>query len=532
LGAPWQVATKYDVVTGQAEYRFAGQKLTYVGSYANQKIHSPATTDTANMLPAGEAAYRDTRTQQSQTSHELRIASEERVAGLFDYTAGLFYSLEKPDVYLNFPASYLSGAFGSPLGLPDPFALDGRYLIHALTESHGRREERSAFGSLTWHIDDRTELTGGGRYIISKDDELTNVSLSSDGLIALPAAVALPPGVSCSVAGLASTYPGTCDFPSSLAVSSAQLIDVTANKRWTPKVYSVSLSHRFTDEFLAYLNYGTAWRRGPTAVGIQNATNDPVLNRFVFIQPETSKAWELGFKSTFLDNRARVNLAVYRQTYEGFIYLTPLVTYLGDSGAGASPQAFQFTTNVPAIVKGADLDTSFQLTSRWNMGMAFSYADGHMQDATVPCNGPIPAGQHVALCGTNNSVTTAPTWNANWQSEYSTPVTSSIDGYVRGLFNYYPRNDRASGQGTGFTAASYGILNLYLGLRNPGGAWDVQLFARNLTNTQRTLTYEQSPETDPISPVSLNFGQSGYYRTSATPLREFGLTARYAFGPH
>ncbi len=532
LGVPWPVTTKYDVVTGQAEYHFAGQELTYVGGYSNQKIHSAAPTDTANMLPEGEAAYRDTHTQQSEVSHELRIASEERVIGLFDYTAGAFYSLEKPDIHLNFPAAYLSGAFGSPLGLPNPFALDSRYLIDSLTDSRGRREERSVFGNITWHIDDRTELTGGGRYMIVKDDEVTNVSLDSNGLIALPAALALPAGVPCAAAGLPSTYAGTCDFPSSLAVPSGPLIGASSKQRWTPKVYSASLSHRFSDELLAYVNYGTSWRRGPTAVGLQNASNDPVLNRFVFIQPESSKGWELGFKSTFLDNRARVNLAVYRQSYDGFIYLTPLVTYLADSGTGANPQLFQFTTNVPAIVKGVDLDSVFQLTSRWNLGVAFSYADGHMENATVPCNGAIPAGQHVALCNSSNSVTTAPTWNANLQSEYSMPVTSSMDGYVRGLFNYYPRNDRASGEGTGFTAASYGILNLYMGLRSGSGAWDLQLFARNLTNTKRTLTLAQGAETDPISPVSLNFGQSGYNRTSVTPLREFGLTARYAFGVH
>ncbi len=530
--APWPVTAKYDVVTGQAEYRFAGQKLTYVGGYSKLKVHSPAPTDTANMLPGGAAVYQTADTRQSQVSHELRVASEERIANLFDYTAGVFYSLEKPQIQVSLPVAFLSGAFGTPLGLPNPSSLDDRYLINALTSGQGRREERSAFASVTWHIDDKTELTGGARYILAKDTELTDTFLNSVGLIALPAAITLPPGVTCTLAGLPSTYPGTCDFPSAAAVPSAQVLHNASDRRWTPKVYNASISRHFTDELLGYLTYGTAWRRGPTAVGIQNATNDAVLNRFVYLQPETSKGWELGLKSTFLDKRARVNVAVYRQTFNNFIYLTPLVSYLADTGTGPTPQTFQFTTNVPATVKGLDLDGSLQLTKRWNVGMAFSYSDGHMEGASIPCNAPIPAAQHVALCTSNNAVTTAPTWNANLQSEYWVPITSSMDSYVRGLFTYYPKNDRASGQGSGFTADAYGILNLYAGIRQTEGAWDVQLFVRNLTDTKKALTFEQAQETNNVSGVNMSFGQSGYYRTSVTPLREFGITARYAFGSH
>jgi iron complex outermembrane receptor protein len=194
------------------------------------------------------------------------------------------------------------------------------------------------------------------------------------------------------------------------------------------------------------------------------------------------------------------------------------------------PQQFQFTTNVPAIVEGVDFDGSFQITRRWNAGIAASYSDGHMQNGSEPCNAPITPGQFLALCTSNGSISSAPKWNANLRSEYSQPLTSTLDGYVRGLYTYYPKNDRASGEGSGFTADAYGLLNLYTGIRSADGAWDVQLFAKNLTNTNKALSYDQTSEKNPIANVNLNFGQSGYYRTSATALREFGITARYAFG--
>jgi iron complex outermembrane receptor protein len=239
------VTTKYDVFTAQADYRFAGQKLSYVGGYSNQKVHAFAYADSANLLRGGRAQLQETFTQQSQVSHELRVASEERVAGLFDYTIGAYFGLEKPDVELPWPASYLNGAFGGG-PLPNPNLLDERYLIHTDTEVHGRREERSVFGSVTWHITDNTEFTGGGRYLIAKTDERLAVDLRSDGIIAIPSAfLGIPAGVTCAQAGFASTYAGQCDVPSSLVAASGRVLTNRSENRWTPKVYSASLSHRF-----------------------------------------------------------------------------------------------------------------------------------------------------------------------------------------------------------------------------------------------------------------------------------------------
>lgn len=535
----------YDVATAQGEYRFGGQKVSYVGGYSQLKYLFPAYSDPANMLLGGQAETNDSDVQEHAMTHELRLASEERVLHLFDYTAGVFFSLEKPGVNLPWPASYLNGAFnqpGEPLGLPNPQYLDQRYLIHTDSTFAARREERSIFTSITWHIDDKTELTGGGRYIISTANETTASALQSDGIIAIPAylppqfgGLGLPFGTPCSVVpgAVGSTYPGSCDLPSSAipGLKSGPVFNINTHNRWTPKVYNASLSRHFTDEILAYLSYGTAWRRGPTQAGIQNASNDPVLNALTFTRPETSKAWELGLKSSFLDNRGRANIAVYRQTYDGFIYTTPYVNYLADSGGGVvTTQQFQFTTNVPATVKGVDFDALLQLTTQWSAGIAASYADGKIDNAPIPCNAPIPAGQHVALCTSSGAISTAPPWNATLQSEYSIPLPASFNGYLRGLLTYYPKNDRASGADSGFTADQYALLNVFTGVRSSKGNWDVQLFARNVTNTRTTLTYGPTSLIDTVSPVNSNFGNSGYYRTSVTPLREFGITARYSFG--
>jgi iron complex outermembrane receptor protein len=286
---------------------------------------------------------------------------------------------------------------------------------------------------------------------------------------------------------------------------------------------------------LTYINYGTAWRPGNGIVGIQNLGSPPKadLAALARTQPENSRGWELGAKAAFLDHRAQMDVAFFYQKYDGYIYFTPLVAYISNAGFGDAPSVYQFSTNVPATVKGVDLSTKFQLAERWSAGLAASYADGKMNNGTVPCgtdSAAIPSGAGVALCNSNAAISTAPKWNANLTSEYALPVTSSMDTYVRGLFTYYPSNSRANGDGAGFTAPAYGILNLYVGLRSADSGWDIQLFARNLTDTNKTLTYAPQMEKSSDASIAASFGKTGYYATSVTPEREIGLSARYAFG--
>jgi iron complex outermembrane receptor protein len=194
-----------------------------------------------------------------------------------------------------------------------------------------------------------------------------------------------------------------------------------------------------------------------------------------------------------------------------------------------------------------DFDAAYQITSRWNASLAASYVDAKLDDARVPCNDSnldgVPdnnpqsdaqliatlqgAGQSVALCQSNASINRFPKWNTSLESEYSFPVAQNIDTYIRGLWTYYPENDQT--ESGGIVAASYNLLNLYLGVRDPGGAWDVSLFGRNVTNTSKILT-GGGDQVSSSGGIGAFFGNSGYNVATMTPQREFGVRVRYAFG--
>src|SRR6202000_409015 len=92
----------------------------------------------------------------------------------------------------------------------------------------------------------------------------------------------------------------------------------------------------------------------------------------------------------FLDRRAFVNMAVYHQIYGSLIFLAPQAPYLNYSSPTTAPSISntQFVTNAKAVVNGVDLDGSFRVSSHWTMSLAFSYADGHTQNAPIPCTPP------------------------------------------------------------------------------------------------------------------------------------------------
>jgi iron complex outermembrane receptor protein len=206
-------------------------------------------------------------------------------------------------------------------------------------------------------------------------------------------------------------------------------------------------------------------------------------------------------------------------------------------------QPFSFNSNPDAVVNGVEFDTGFRFTRQWDFDLSGNFANGHLTGTEIPCNPPgggttaaaFPPGTHVFLCPSHASTSVAPNFNFSAQSEYDTPIpgTHGIDGFIRGLYTFYGRNPHASAF---YVTPSYGLLNLYLGLRSADGAWEGAFFAKNALDTKRLLaTTLGMPAIDESNPaVSTLFGSSGYYNSPngpmVTPRQEFGLTVTYAIG--
>ena len=520
---PSRVANRNDMVTGHIDYRILGHHLSYDGSYANLKVKGFAGnhSDTANFVPGFEFTdFADSRSM--STTHELRLASDPNPDRHYDYTVGAYYRWAHICCSTAQP-TLLPGAFGATAATATN-VVNPAYVLPVNITYPGGVQETSIFGGLTLHLPWDTELSGGLRHIWSIYKSDTVFVSGPARALAAPAAAF---GGTCPAAfGLIpSLYAGFCDARVPLSSGGGH---IKADEQ--PTVYNVSLSHKLTSDIMVYGTTGTAFRPRTQAIGVQGAlAASPPANLVSLINhpSEKSTAYEIGFKSTWFDNRARLNVALYRQNFKNLVVIGPQVNYFNTLTSKTS--AFTFAQSVDAQVNGFDIDTGLQITPDWNVTATASYADGKNQGTPVPCNtGPaLSATNLVNLCPGTGSTSIEPLWSATFQTEYSHPVGEVMDGFLRGLATYYPENKRVE---TYFTAPSYALVNIYGGVRSQDGRWELSVFAKNLFNVNKQIDSGSIALSNGLSAPEVLGHPSGYLSATQTPRREVGVNLHYAWG--
>lgn len=490
----------------EVEWDLGGVQVNYVGAVTDLKLERAAVDDDGDFFgadfPEDLQGFGQELVNKAETeSHELRFAFNQ---GRFDYLIGGFYQktepnntvLQKTPVFMFMPAP---GTFATVAETP--------------VQTGGESVEKSLFGNVTFHITDATELSAGLRYIKFDTDSQVNV---------------------------------------------AGNIISSVDEDWSKTIYTVSLKHQFTDDIMAYISAGSSWRPGVSTVGNFNTRRSPLEESFVTLDPETSDSYEVGLKTAWLDNRLRLNGTMFYQEFKKYPYRAggagsggDGVFYVStDPGGVESVESFNFVAAVPVEVYGLELEASYQATERWNMGAVFSWARGRIDGGTIPCNvygGSIPSiadirnatgGDNVASCQSNARANFAPLWTASIQSEYAVPL-DNMDAYVRGLLTL--QGDSKNNPDNPYDdISSYGILNLYTGVRSTDRKWDLMVFVKNVFNTEKVLSRDSTsisqgyqvitgfgPDGSPITE-----GQSGttpWRSITMTQPREVGLNVRYNF---
>lgn len=548
FGEPEITRNKQQFASALVDWRIGGQKLSYVGGWTKNDLPADniSSGDTANLVNGGFIG-RVTISRLERFTHEFRVSSNERLFGFLDYVAGVFYARERTLGLQRNSISFQAGAFGSPLGPPSPVTPDMRYSTESLANSNNTTKETSFFGNLTAHLFENTELSGGVRFIRASKDAL-RINSQTASLRARPITGAFTAG-DCTAGGgvVGATYAGVCDFP--VASSITGIIPDVYTK--TPMVWSASLAHHFTPDLMIYANYGTSFRPGPAQGALTNGANNPDLTRLSQLKDETSKSIEVGVKSSWFDGKLTVNAAYYHQKYSNFVLnSTQPYVYLVDTAVSGvartvSNQATSLNVNVDGVVDGVDLDIGFRPSRNFSLSGSFSYSNGRFANASIPCidnnfdgtpdtTPPTvaqfeAAGKFIAFCQLNGRTAALPKWNMTLRSEYSHPIQGDKEAFISGLLSYQPENPYAS---TTYVVPAYTLINLYVGVRDQKAGWEIQAFAKNLTNN-KTITNKTTTSAVSDTPnLSGVFGASGYNSISYLAPREFGLTLRYAFGSH
>jgi iron complex outermembrane receptor protein len=491
---------KQDLFTANAEYRFAGQKLSYVGSFSKMNLRQFGPQDPANAFTGAAALVQPLHSRAKQSTNELRLSSDQPLfGGLLDYTVGGYAEdFNPPSDLTNVSAVTQGGRLVQVQGTP--------------IQRRGKSHERSIFGNVAVHLGESTELSGGLRKLWYRDSN-------------------------------------------SLIISGAPVLNDKKDKA-EATLYNVSLSHKFTSDFMVYANSGSAFRPGPFVIGVFRPLT-PTLERHIDLENERSKSYEVGFKSTFFDKRVLFNAALFHQDFNNFIMRGPGVYYVGLNALGPAVSNFNFGNSVDAKIDGVDIDASWQVMQGLNLSGAFSYAKSKIKDQAIACNdlngdgvpdvvtqaptiGQLQAAtgaEGLSECLTSDPLQFTPKWNLTLQGEYARPINEEMDGYVRGLFTYRPKTngDPANPYDE---VDGFGLLNLYGGVRSRDGGWEIALYAKNIFNTVKVLTADPNvvgTGIQALQPPTFRTVQAGtitapYVKVTTTAPREVGVNLRYAFG--
>lgn len=232
-------------------------------------------------------------------SQELRLDSS--FGDNIDYMVGLFYYEQSTQRGDKSPTITIGEDFitiADQQDLPFPFPTIGFIAQpgdHLRYQNTWDNETIAVFGQATWHLGERWHLTGGLRWT----DEERKADLFSESVSTAP----LAPAIS-----LISVFSTPID---------AKLDRTSDNVDWLAK-----LAYDIGDSSMIYASASTASKSG-NFNGVNGAPEEREFD------DEDTISYELGFKSTLLDSRMRLNAAAFYSEIENYQFQAQLETGIG-----------------------------------------------------------------------------------------------------------------------------------------------------------------------------------------------------------
>jgi iron complex outermembrane recepter protein len=437
-----RVNDKNNGVSGQVDVNFASGTLTSITAFRKwentqyQDIDglSRAYTQQANLSDRGEL-------ESEQTSQELRWASKK--GGFVDYVAGFYWFNNKTDEqYRRDVQRCATNATALPSGLvPCATLLNDFGVANYGTEL----KSTSFFGESTWNF---TPTMRGILGLRQTRDELSYYHRRTS------TQAAAIPGVQ----------------PTRAPVSGSTERSAVSGR--------VGPQFDLSKEVSVYATYSRGYK-GPAYNAFFNM--QPVAD--IALDPEKSKGWELGLKSTLADNRVRLNIAVFDTKYSGYQANYP------DLVAGVVVTRFINAGDIST--KGFELDMQAKLSRELTLTAAF--ADTKAVVDQFRC----PAGATCAI-PSGTMLPSAPRRKGVLRANYKTDIGGFlVDFGTDYTWQSETQYDLSTSPNT--LQPAYGIWNASVSVANVGTGWRVTLVGKNLTdksysqfllpgaNTQRSL---------------------------------------------
>ena len=451
-------------VSGQLGLPFgSGLRLDAISAY--RRFHSTFGADD-DLSPQPSGAGGSHKLDHDFLSQEIRIGKE--APDTLNWVAGGFFSHQTTTYLTRQDIRYI--APGKAL----QFVGDDRIEAGSL----------ALFASATLAATDRINLTAGLRQSWDyKDYRFTR--RNNDGTIN----AYLDPIGAANGSGYFNPLTGARALDGSIARYRGSHLD-----------WRASVDMKFAAWLMGYATASTGFRGGGVSARPFNARQ---ALEGIF-EPETLRSFELGLKSDFLDNRFRINLAVFSSRHKDVLLSLRDCSDFGGGPCGVITNAGN------AKLEGVELEMTARPADGWYLQSMASHVRGRWSrlDRRV--------GTSVAM---SDPSTSAPPW------KLSTSLMRELDLGPSGIVSLRTElshigkrfNGRALAA-TPYFIPSYQLLDARIGWTAPSGRFEASLMVSNLLNA-----YYFESRTDAIA----NFTGNAFGRIGAP--RDFTFTTRWAF---
>lgn len=416
--------TEFFVPTGnRAKLRLVSGTITYdltpdislVSATSYSKVTNADRGDLTNDAPLPTMRLFDVGTK--KFTQEVRLLSASNQS--FEWMVGGFYTKETSNRSSIFRATL-------PNGEPDTsFPL----FLESLGDSKYR--EVAVFGNATYYFTPQLDLTLGARYAHNKQE----IVEKDRGLLGNP------------------------DDPDVF------LLSIASKPKDGVMTYSAAMRWRFDEDSMVYARAASGYRPGgPRSIPLGVTPPAGFTDSF---GAEHLWNYEVGLRSSFLDNRVNLSAAAYYidwKSIQGFIQVGDAQLQLGTFGNAGD-----------AVSKGFELELNTRPVEGLSLGAAVGYSKATLERAD-PTFG----------AEKGDTLPYAPRWTVSLDGKYEHPISGDWIGFVGGNYRYLSKHF-TSYESLAFTdprqaipLKGYGLLDLRLGARS--GNFDVTIFAKNVTN--------------------------------------------------
>ena len=345
----------------------------------------------------------------------------------------------------------------NPVQLPVPFV--GSFISGGQTDN----DNFAVFGQATWDITDQLHLTFGLRFT-DETKRFSPYSFIPDGRFYVkggpgsPAVrfFACPTGSEAGCGGVA----GRRFTPGDRLIPEAEYEKKFSD--WTPMA---NIAYEINDDVMVYFTYSQGFKSG----GFDQRYNVEFLDGPTSFDPETATTLELGTKSTWLNNRLRLNVAAFFTDYkdqhiiirEGF---APITFNAGESD-----------------IRGIEIEASFVPTDAWIVQASVGYIDAEYSklNPTVVENGGITK---------DSSFAQTPKLSANIGIAYTRYIGSFGTITPRVDWSYKSASFNDAINTPQLRQGSYHLLNGSMSFLSANEKWEVILSGRNINSELYLIT--------------------------------------------